>query len=146
MAMKSVSICGALLFALLAGTARADLDEDIDEGAAAVEANVIAWHRDIHENPELSNHEIRTAALVASYLKTLDIEVTTGVAHTGVVGILHGDRPRGGKAGKPYVRYGAFCLETQHFPDSVNQPSFPNTVLRPGETFRSTTIYRFSAK
>jgi aldose 1-epimerase len=53
---------------------------------------------------------------------------------------------RGGKAGKPYVRFGAFCLETQHFPDSVNQPSFPNTVLRPGETFRSTTIYRFSAK
>ena len=100
MAMKSVSICGALFFALLALTARADLDEDIDEGAAAVEANVIAWHRDIHENPELSNHEIRTAALVASYLKTLDIEVTTGVAHTGVVGILRGDRPRGGKAGK----------------------------------------------
>ena len=53
---------------------------------------------------------------------------------------------RGGKAGKPYVRRGGFCLETQHFPDSVNQPSFPNTILRPGETFRSTTIYRFSAQ
>ncbi|MEO6567639.1 MAG: aldose epimerase family protein [Opitutaceae bacterium] len=53
---------------------------------------------------------------------------------------------RGGKAGKPYVRRGGFCLETQHFPDSVNQPAFPNTILRPGETFRSTTIYRFSAK
>ena len=99
MAMKSVLIC-ALLFVLLAGTARADLDEEIDEGAAAVEANVIAWHRDIHENPELSNREVRTAALVASYLKTLDIEVTTGVAHTGVVGILHGDKPRGGKPGR----------------------------------------------
>ncbi|MEO7414972.1 MAG: aldose epimerase family protein [Opitutaceae bacterium] len=53
---------------------------------------------------------------------------------------------RGGKAGKPYVRRAGFCLETQHFPDSVNQPSFPSTILRPGETFRSTTIYRFSAK
>ena len=44
----------------------------------------------------------------------------------------------------PSVRYGAFCLETQHFPDSPNQPNFPNVVLRPGEMFRSTTIYRFS--
>jgi aldose 1-epimerase len=42
------------------------------------------------------------------------------------------------------IRYGAFCLETQHFPDSPNQPNFPSVILRPGETFRSTTIYRFS--
>ncbi len=39
-----------------------------------------------------------------------------------------------------------FCLETQHFPDSPNQPGFPNTILRPGQTFRSTTVYRFSAE
>jgi len=38
-----------------------------------------------------------------------------------------------------------FCLETQHFPDSPNQPTFPSTLLKPGETFRSQTIYRFSA-
>ncbi|MES2692039.1 MAG: aldose epimerase family protein [Verrucomicrobiota bacterium] len=43
-------------------------------------------------------------------------------------------------------RFGFFCLETQHFPDSVNHPEFPNTILRPGETFRSTTEFRFSAK
>jgi amidohydrolase len=73
--------------------AHADLHEDIDKGAAAVEANVIAWHRDIHQNPELSNREVRTAALVAAYLKTLGIEVTTGVAHTGVVGVLRGGAP-----------------------------------------------------
>jgi aldose 1-epimerase len=42
-----------------------------------------------------------------------------------------------------FGRFGAFCLETQHFPDSPNKPHFPSTVLRPGETFRSTTIYRF---
>ena len=42
------------------------------------------------------------------------------------------------------IRYGAFCLETQHFPDSPNQPNFPSVIFRPGETFRSTTIYRFS--
>ena len=82
-------ICGLLLCA----TVHADLNEDIDEAAAAVETNVIGWRRDIHKHPELSNHEVRTAALVASYLKTLDIEVTTGVAHTGVVGVLRGGKP-----------------------------------------------------
>jgi aldose 1-epimerase len=45
--------------------------------------------------------------------------------------------------GKPYARRSAFCLETQHFPDSPNQPKFPSTVLKPGEQFRSTTIFRF---
>ena len=51
-----------------------------------------------------------------------------------------------GKGGKVYHQHDAFCLETQHFPDSPNQPKFPSTVLRPGETFRSTTVYKFSAK
>ncbi len=51
-----------------------------------------------------------------------------------------------GKSGGTYVYRGAFCLESQHFPDSINQPSFPTTVLRPGQTYRSTTIYRFSAR
>jgi len=49
-----------------------------------------------------------------------------------------------GKSGKSYGRRSAFCLETQHFPDSPNKPSFPSTVLRPGETFRESTVYRFS--
>ena len=51
-----------------------------------------------------------------------------------------------GISGKSYVQRGALCLETQHYPDSPNHPEFPNTILRPGETYRSTTIYRFSAK
>ncbi|MBL9202316.1 MAG: galactose mutarotase [Opitutaceae bacterium] len=50
-----------------------------------------------------------------------------------------------GKAGKAYAKRDGFCLETQHFPDSVNQPTFPNTILRPGQTYRSATVYRFSA-
>lgn len=49
-----------------------------------------------------------------------------------------------GKAGKVYPKHGAFCLETQHFPDSPNQPRFPTTELKPGQTFRSTTIYLFT--
>ena len=46
-------------------------------------------------------------------------------------------------AGQPYVYRGAFCLETQHYPDSINQPDFPSTVLRPGERYETTTIYQF---
>jgi aldose 1-epimerase len=51
-----------------------------------------------------------------------------------------------GKSGQKYVKHGAVCLETQHFPDSPNQPDFPSTVLRPGEKFMSTTIHRFLVK
>jgi aldose 1-epimerase len=49
-----------------------------------------------------------------------------------------------GKAGAVYHARGAYCFETQHFPDSPNQPSFPTTVLKPGETYHQTTIFRFS--
>src|SRR5665648_135427 len=49
-----------------------------------------------------------------------------------------------GRGQKPFTKYGAFCLETQHFPDSPNKPQFPNCILRPGETFKSQTIYKFS--
>ena len=52
-------------------------------------------------------------------------------------GTLHG------KQGTGYEKNYAFCLETQHFPDSVNQPEFPPIILRPGEVYRSTTTYRF---
>ncbi len=51
-----------------------------------------------------------------------------------------------GKAGGAYVHRGAIALETQHYPDSINHPDFPDTVLRPGQTYRSTTIYTFSAR
>jgi aldose 1-epimerase len=47
--------------------------------------------------------------------------------------------------GGAYQKNGAFCLETQHFPDSPNRPNFPSTVLRPGETCKQTTVYRFKA-
>jgi aldose 1-epimerase len=50
-----------------------------------------------------------------------------------------------GKGGVVYHKNQAFCLETQHFPDSVNHPSFPSTILRPGQTYTQTTIYKFSA-
>jgi aldose 1-epimerase len=51
-----------------------------------------------------------------------------------------------GKNGKKYVQHGALCLETQHYPDSPNQPSFPSTILKPGDTYNQTTVYKFSVK
>ena len=51
-----------------------------------------------------------------------------------------------GKNNWVYGQHAALCLETQHFPDSPNQPSFPNTILKPGETYKQTTVFRFSVK
>lgn len=56
------------------------------------------------------------------------------------------DSPVKGKNGLVYGTRAAFCLETQHFPDSVNQPQFPSTILRPGEVFSSKTVHRFSVR
>ena len=51
-----------------------------------------------------------------------------------------------GVSGKPYPKYGAFCLETQHYPDSINHHEFPPVVLRPGQTYKTTTVHKFTAK
>ena len=51
-----------------------------------------------------------------------------------------------GKSGKAYNFRNGFCLETQHYPDSINQPNFPSTVLKPGEEYKTTTIYKFSTR
>src|SRR5258708_2137622 len=83
-----------LLLLLLSIPAEADdLAATVDQRIRAIEPKVIAWRRDIHEHPELSNRETRTAKLVAEQLKRLGLEVQTGVAHTGVVGFLKGGRP-----------------------------------------------------
>ena len=60
-------------------------------------------------------------------------------------GNFHDGRLKG-KSGKPYVHRGGFCLETQHYPDSPNQENFPSTILKPGEEYRTTTVFKFSAK
>ena len=66
----------------------------IDAAAKSVESQVIAWRRDIHQHPELGNREFRTGKLVAEHLRKLGLdEVRTGVAHTGVVGLLKGALP-----------------------------------------------------
>ena len=65
----------------------------VEAAAKAVQPKVVAWRRDIHENPELGNQEVRTAALIAKELRALGIEVRENVGKTGVVGVLKGGKP-----------------------------------------------------
>jgi amidohydrolase len=65
----------------------------IDRKAEALESKVITWRRDFHQNPELGNREFKTAEKIARHLRSLGIEVQTGIAKTGVVGILRGGKP-----------------------------------------------------
>ena len=65
----------------------------VDRLFDAIETKVIEWRHHIHQHPELSNREFETAKYVAAHLRGLGIEVRTGIAHTGVVGILKGGKP-----------------------------------------------------
>jgi len=91
------AVASLVLFAAGAAPAMAQsasaLAREIDQRAPQLEAKAIAWRRDIHQHPELSNREVRTSKLVADHLRSLGIEVRTGVAKTGVVGVLRGGRP-----------------------------------------------------
>jgi amidohydrolase len=91
--MKLVVLSLALLLAVPAIAQKNNLRTQVSQAADKVEPKVIAWRRDIHQHPELGNREVRTAELVAKHLQSLGIEVQTGVAKTGVVGILKGGRP-----------------------------------------------------
>ena len=69
------------------------LEAKVRERAASIEQKLIAWRRDIHQHPELGDQENRTSSLVAEHLRSLGMEVRTGVARTGVVGVLKGAKP-----------------------------------------------------
>lgn len=91
--MKKLLLCfGAALWALATFSQRT-IQEKIDAGADKVESKMIAWRRDLHQNPELGNRETRTARVIADHLRSLGLEVKEGVARTGVVGILRGSKP-----------------------------------------------------
>jgi amidohydrolase len=84
----------AALLVLAANPARAAITEArLDQAAKALAPQLITWRRDFHQHPELGNSEVRTAKIVADHLRSLGIEVRTGVAHTGVVGVLKGGKP-----------------------------------------------------
>ncbi|HTD98796.1 MAG TPA: amidohydrolase [Mucilaginibacter sp.] len=69
------------------------LKNRVSKKADSLQSKIIAWRRDFHEHPELGNHEVRTAAIIAKHLQSLGLEVKTGIATTGVVGILKGNKP-----------------------------------------------------
>lgn len=86
-----------LLLMMIAGTVTAQVNSKlqtrVDQMAKEMEPKLIEWRRHFHQHPELSNREFKTAQKVADHLKSLGIEVQTGVAHTGVVGLLKGSKP-----------------------------------------------------
>ncbi len=75
------------------GLISASAQHNLETQFIDIESKLIEWRRDFHQNPELSNQEFQTAEKIANHLKSLGIEVQTGVAVTGVVGILKGDQP-----------------------------------------------------
>lgn len=92
--MKNIILLSIIgLFTTSAFAQSADLKNQINQRADDIEQQVIEWRRHFHENPELSNREFETADYIATYLNELGLEVTTGVAKTGVVALLKGGKP-----------------------------------------------------
>lgn len=91
--MLRMCVLSGLLAVLVPPAYSDELHGEIDRLTLAINDRVIAWRRDIHEHPELSNREFRTAKLVADHLRSLGLEVKAGVARTGVVAMLKGGRP-----------------------------------------------------
>ncbi len=90
--MKALTLQSFFSLSLILSAPLAFADQ-IKPDHAAMAAKVVAWRRDFHQHPELGDNEVRTAATVAKHLQSLGMEVRTGIAHTGVSGILKGARP-----------------------------------------------------
>lgn len=91
--MKYIYLAGLSFLSLSVFAQKSPLRAEVSKKADAIEQKVITWRRDFHEHPELGNTEVRTAGIVAKHLTALGFEVKTGVAKTGVVGILKGGKP-----------------------------------------------------
>ncbi|MBX3703579.1 MAG: amidohydrolase [Steroidobacteraceae bacterium] len=84
----------ALFLLAVASAAHAEITPaELDRAASALQPRVIEWRRDFHRHPELANREFRTSARVAEHLRSLGLEVRTGIAHTGVAAVIEGGRP-----------------------------------------------------
>jgi len=90
---KTILFAGLFTYSIFAAAQNSDLKTKVAQKAASLESKVITWRRDFHQNPELGNREFKTAEKIAVHLRSLGIEVQTGVAKTGVVGILKGGKP-----------------------------------------------------
>jgi len=91
--MSRIAYFLPLLLFLSTFAGAGDLATTVDQQARAIEPKVIGWRRHLHEHPELSNREVETGTLIAAHLRSLGMEVQTGIGKTGVVGILKGGKP-----------------------------------------------------
>ena len=91
--MKKITLALLLILSAKSYAQKQTLQATATLAGNKIAQKVIDWRRDFHQNPELGNNEVRTAGIVAKHLQALGIEVKTGVAKTGVVGILKGDLP-----------------------------------------------------
>lgn len=120
----------------------------------AIGARIADRHRQLEAGKGYDHNWVLNAAGDASAIaarvvhppsgRTLEVRTTEPGLQFYSGNLLDGSLT--GKDGVRYRKHAGLCLETQHFPDSPNQPSFPSTVLRPGEEFRSTTVYRFGVE
>src|ERR1700754_4531985 len=91
--MKKIYLILLLAYTIPAFAQQPSLKNRVSEMADSLHSQTVAWRRDFHEHPELGNHEFRSAGIIAKHLQSLGLEVKTGIATTGVVGILRGGKP-----------------------------------------------------
>lgn len=91
--MRKIFIALFVIFSICAPTFAIDMSREIEAATAKIMPQVIEWRRHIHQNPELGNREFQTAKYIEAHLRKLGIDVKTGVAKTGVVGVLKGAQP-----------------------------------------------------
>jgi amidohydrolase len=91
--MKRFFLAASVLFSLTTFSQSNSRTAKVSQAVSQIEQKVIAWRRDFHQHPELGNNETRTAGIIAKHLQSLGIEVKTGIAKTGVVGLLKGGKP-----------------------------------------------------
>lgn len=90
---KIYSLAAILMCSTALAQVSPKLQANVDQMVKSIEPKLIEWRRHFHQYPELSNREVKTASKIAEHLKSLGIEVQTGIAYTGVVGILKGTKP-----------------------------------------------------
>ena len=90
---KIILFTGLFTYSIFVSAQNTALKATVAQKATSLESKVISWRRDFHQNPELGNREFKTSEKIAAHLRSLGIEVQTGVAKTGVVGILKGGKP-----------------------------------------------------
>ena len=114
----------------------------IGERIKLIEADPVGYdHCYSLRNQDSSNLELAARVTEPSSGRVMEIYTT----QPGIQ-LYSGNFLDGSEGGNGYKQYEAFCLETQHYPDSPNQADFPSTVLKPGETFRQTTVHKFTVK